>query len=223
MKKPESGNVIFFILLAIFLLGLVTAALRSTGIESAGIDREDVSIKVSQIRQNAGEYEHAVNLVMQNGISENDISFAALDAPSDYGTYNSNPKAEIFNTGGGAARFRSAPSGINDGSGWEFYGNTAIPQMGTDAPELLAVLPNVTEDFCQQVNLINGQTAQQPIDGGGCVNAGAGLRFGSSSHFSAAPNTMDEASFTLKPAPEACVQCSAGSTTYNYYHVLMAR
>lgn len=223
MKKNQSGNVIFFILLAIFLLGLVTAALRSTGIESSGIEREDLSIKISQVRQNAGEIEHAVNLALQNGISESDISFAAADAPSAYGTYNANPKAEIFNPAGGAARFRSAPSGINDGSGWEFYGNTAIPQMGTDKAELVAVLPNVTEAFCTAINAQAGQTTVQPTDDGSCVNAGPSSRFSPLNNFAASPNTMNEATFTLMPAPEACVQCNAGSTTFNYYHVLMAR
>lgn len=230
-NKTQSGNIIFFILLAIFLIGLVTAALRSTGIESSGIDREDLTIKAAQIRQDAAEIEHAVNLVMQNGISENDISFASPDAPSDYGTPGSNPKAEIFSTGGGAARYRPAPAGINDGSGWEFYGTTALPDIGSDKPDLVAVLPNVTEDFCKQINDAVGQTRPvppapiaEPVDDGGCVNAGAALRFSSAVHFpTSGINTMDESTFTAKPAGEACVQCSAGATTYNYYHVLMAR
>ena len=231
IKRSQSGNIIFFILLAIFLIGLVTAALRSTGIESAAIDREDVTIKVSQVRQNAAEIEHAVNLVMQNGISENDISFASTDAPSDYGTPNSNSKAEIFNASGGAARYRPAPPGVNDGSGWEFYGATALPDIGSDKPDLVAVLPNVTKEFCKQVNVINGQyrtvppaTDEEPIDDGSCVNGGQSLRFGSAVHFvTSGFNTMDETTFTAKPAGEACVKCSAGSTSYNYYHVLMGR
>ncbi|MDB5491954.1 MAG: hypothetical protein JWO78_1803 [Micavibrio sp.] len=230
-KNNQAGNIIFFILLAIFLIGLVTAALRSGGIESASIDREDMTIKVSQVRQNAAEIEHAVNLVMQNGISENDISFANADAPSAYGTLNSNPKAEVFNTGGGGARYRPAPSGVNDGSGWEFYGATALPDVGSEKPDLVAVLPNVTKDFCAQVNRINGQfrdappaATAEPIDDGTCVNGGSTLRFGSAVHFpSSSINTMDESSFTAKPAGEACVQCSSGATTYNYYHVLMSR
>jgi hypothetical protein len=230
MNNRQSGNIIFFILLAIFLIGIVTAALRSGGIEGAAVDREDLTIKVSQVRQNASELEHAVNLVMQNGISENDISFADPDAPSDYGTFNSNPRAEIFNTGGGGARYRPAPSGVNDGSGWEFYGTTALPDVGSDKADLVAVLPNVTKDFCVQVNKANGQyrsmppaAAEEPVDDGSCVNAGSGLRFGSATHFlTGGINTMDESTFTAKPAGEACVQCGGGSS-YNFYHVLMAR
>lgn len=227
MSNRQSGNIIFFILLAIFLIGIVTAALRSGGLEGAAVDREDLTIKVSQVRQNAAEIEHAVNLVMQNGISENDITFAQADAPSDYGIPGSNPKAEVFNAAGGGARYRPPPFGVNDGSGWEFYGTTALPDVGSDKPDLVAVLPNVTKDFCDQVNKTNGQyrsvppaSAEEPVDDGSCVNAGPSLRFGSASHFAASANTMDESTFNVKPAGEACVQCG---TDYHFYHVLMAR
>lgn len=223
MRRSESGNIIFFILIAIVMIGLVTAALRSGGLESANIDREDLSIKISQVRQNAGELERAVTLVMQNGISESAISFASPDAPSDYGTYDANAAAEVFNPKGGGARYRRPPSGINDGSGWEFYGSTVLPNVGSDQTDLVAVLPHVTKAFCDKVNAANGQTAQQPTDTGECVNGGAGKRFKTGVLFiTASPNTMDDATFTRKPATEACVECPAGAT-YNYYHLLMGR
>ena len=71
---------------------------------------------------------------------------------------------------------------------------------------------------------INGQTAQQPTDHSECVNGGISRKFTPSIRFvTVSPNTMDESTFTAKPAGEACVQCDAGGTTYNYYHMLMAR
>lgn len=218
-RSRESGNMIFFILLAIVLIGLVTAALRSNGIESASISNEDMTIKVTQVRQNATELEHAVALVLQNDVSESDLSFASVDAPSDYGVYNTNPPAEVFNVKGGGAVWRAPPADINDGSGWEFFGNTALPGVGSDRADLVAVLPNVSKAFCDKVNQITGQTTQTPTDGGSCVNAGQGNRF--KGVFSSIPQTMDVNSFTVQPAGEACVQCDG--PVYEYYHVLMAR
>lgn len=223
MRQRESGNIIFIILLAIVLIGLVTAALRSGGLESAGIDREDLSIKVSQTRQNAAEIERAVAFVLNNGISEVDISFAHPDAPSDYGTYGTNPSAEVFNPQGGAAAWREAPSGISFSSAghWEFYGATALPGAGTDKADLVAVLPDVSESFCGQINQINAQTSAQPSDSGTCVNGGSGDRFKGATPFSATPNTMDAATFSVTPAMEACVVCGDGK--YYYYHALLVR
>lgn len=228
-RPGESGNIIFFILMAIVLIGLVTAALRSTGIETASISHEDLAIKVAQVRQHAAEVEHGVQLVMQNGISEQDISFAHPDAPTQYGSYNANPKAEIFNPAGGGATWRTPPSGIAYSSGgaaaWEYYGDTNAPNVGSDKPDLIAVLPEVSDQFCDEVNRTRNQTSQQPTDNSGsCIDNAATrstLRFGSANGwFPAVADDMDPASFTTLPAPEACVRC--GAVPY-YYHVLMAR
>jgi hypothetical protein len=222
MKRRESGNIIFIILLAIVLIGLVTAALRSGGLESAGIDREDLTIKVAQVRQNAAEIERGVTFVLNNGISETDISFAHPDAPSDYGAYGANPAAEVFNPQGGAAAWRDAPSGIlfSSSGHWEFYGSTAIPGAGSDKADLIAVLPGVTKAFCAQINQINGQTSAQPSDPAACVNGGSADRF-NGAPFAAVPNTMDVPTFTAVPALEACVECAGGD--YHYYHTLLVR
>lgn len=217
--NAESGNMIFFILLAIVLVGLVTAALRSGGIEGANIDREDMVIKVAQIRQNAGELERAVALVLQNGTSESDISFAPNDPSAllDYGTYNSNPSAEVFNPKGGGAIWRLPGSGVNDGSHWEFYGDTAAPGTGSQEADLIAVLPNVTAGFCAEINRINAQI--DPQDTATCIYPG--VRFvPANKPFLAAPNTMDTTTFANGRAGEACVRCGAD---LHYYHVLMAR
>lgn len=218
-RAAESGNMIFFILLAIVLVGLVTAALRSGGIEGANIDREDMVIKVAQVRQNASELERAVALIIENGTSETDLSFAPNDASAliDYGTYNTNPTAEVFNPKGGGAIWRQPPSGVNDGSHWEFYGDTAAPGIGSQEADLIAVLPNVNATFCAEVNRINGQT--NPADTATCLYPG--VRFVPATRpFSSSPNTMDTTTFSNGRGSEACVICGAN---LHYYHVLMGR
>lgn len=228
----ESGNIIFFILLAIVLVGLVTAALRSGGIEGANIDREDMVIKVAQVRQNAAELERAVTLVMQNGISEVEISFAADHSSAvAYGTYDDNAKAEVFNPKGGGAIWRNPPSGVNDGSFWEFYGTTSAPGVGTDRADLIAVLPNVAKSFCDAVNKINEQpVAITPADDATCLTGGTvfkGLTPPDSTPnpFSDPGSPMSETTFrqgpdSVAPAGQACVSCSG---VYHFYHVLLSR
>ncbi|MCB9988168.1 MAG: hypothetical protein H6868_02405 [Rhodospirillales bacterium] len=221
-SDPESGNVIFFILLAIVLIGLVTAALRSGGDEGSNIDRENLVIKTTQVRQYAGELERAVVFVMQNGISEVDIRFAHPDAPSDYGDITVNPTNQVFGRTGGGAEYRQPPSGLNDGSNWEFYGGTHMPDVGSSRAELIAVMPNVTQEFCDKINEMDGyDSAVQPTDGGTCLYSGTSGRFGDATQFSGAPNTTTEATFTVKPAMQGCVECADNSL--HFFHVLMAR
>ncbi len=226
-SSPESGNVIFFILIAIALIGLVTAALRVGSGDGANIDREKLAIVAAQVKQQAGEMEQAITLIINNGASESDIRFAHPDAHADYGTITTTPEFQVFDRAGGAATYRPAPAGVNDGSAWEFYGNTHMPQTGTDRAELLAVLPNVTAGFCETINRMNGYSAT-PTDGAGgagtatCLYSGAAARFDAGTQFSATPNTTDEGTFSVKPAKEGCVRCT-GDDSRHFFHVLMAR
>ena len=217
-RRAESGSVIFFILVAVVLIGLVTVALRGSGLESASIDREALSITVSQVRGYGDELERAVTYILQDGISENDISFAWDDAsaPSEYGTYDTTPRAEVFHPRGGGAIVRNPPARISSASHWEFYGHTAAPDVGSSKADLIAVLPDVSAEFCTKINQMNGHGGQ-PEDTSDCVNGTAGERF--QGNFSGTPNVI-ETGFSRTPATEACVECSG---VYHYYRVLMAR
>jgi hypothetical protein len=229
MENRESGNVIAFILVAIVLIGIVTAAIRGGGNEGGNIDKEQVLIKTTQLLQYAAELERGVQYMMQSGtVSESDIRFAHADAPVDYGNdFNINPQAQMFHRDGGGAGYRVPVGDINNGDQWEFYGHTALPGVGTDRADLIAVLPNLTQEACDKVNEMTGYEAvDQPEDNGAggsfnCIYGGEANRFDDSVQFSPSPNTVDEASFTVLPASRACVKCSDDSL--HFYQVILAR
>lgn len=241
MRSSESGNILFIILIAIFLIGSLTAVIMSSDdSESATIDDETLVIRASEVQRYASELERAVRFITQNGFSESDIRFAATNAPSAYGSFSGNNGNQIFSKDGGGASYRSPPDDINDGSGWEFYGGTAVPGVGSDRADLVAVLPNVTRQFCDRINKLNGQPLITPTDSGAGTSTAnsagdcifmdsAAARFGGSATFYSSPNTMDDASFTQdpntsssRPALQACVQCARDSE-YHFYHVILAR
>lgn len=221
-SESQSGNVFFFILLAIVLIGLVTVALRSGG-GSADIDNETVLINATTVRQYAGELERGIAFILHDGASENDIRFANRHN-ADYGNINDQRTRQVFAAEGGGVEYRLPIPAISGASQWEFYGHTHLPGVGSDRPELVAVLPDVTEAFCTRINKMNNyDQATQPTDNSGdCINAGAAFRFTSAVQFSTGGgiDTTDEASFTVQPAMEGCVQCGAD---YHFFHVLMAR
>ncbi len=232
----------FIILVAVVLIGLLTAAIQMTNRpEGSNIDKEALVIRASEVQRYASELERAVNYIMQNGKSESDIRFAHPDAHSDYGDLSADPDPsdQVFHVSGGGANYRSAPDNINDGSAWEFYGGTHLPGMGTASrAELIAVLPNVTQAFCDKINELNGQTgspadlgAGVPSGGdpGACLAIGAAGRFDDGQQFYTTINTVDDTTFDdapestdPRPAPQACVQCAIGSANH-FYHVLLAR
>lgn len=234
-RPSESGNVIFFILLAIALIALVTAAIRSGGTDSANIDSETLVIRATEVKQYAQELERAVQYIIQNGASEADIRFAHPDAHSDYGDINTNTRYQVFHRNGGGASYRVPDDAIlASAANWEFYGHSHAPFIGSNgAPEadLIAVLPNVAAAFCAKINEMNGfDPTTQPVDtgaGSNCVKSDDSTRFDDSTQYSVTPNEMDQSTFldaetgNEKQAPQACVLCDDG--TYNVYHVLYAR
>lgn len=251
-RRGERGNILFMILIAVALIGILTAAVSRTNKPGgATIDKETLLLRTSEIQRYASELERAVNYVMQNGFSEADIRFAHYDAHADYGDLgaDADKRDQIFDREGGGANYRNPPSSVNDGSAWEFYGGTHIPGMGrSDRAELVAVLPHVTQAFCDKINELNGQagtmtddggSAASAINAGSCVNLGAVGRFDAATQFYTTINTMDETSTSFehdattsaaRPAPQGCVVCSVDTNGANgtsdelhFYHVLMTR
>ena len=241
MKSSESGNILFMILIAVVLVGTLTAAINATSRpEGANIDPETLVIRASEVQRYASELERAITYILQNAISEEDIRFAHYDAHADYGDLgaDADPSDQVFHVDGGGATYRAPPAGINDGSSWEFYGGTHAPGIGTGRADLMAVLPNVTQAFCDKINALNGQSgtpadtggsAASGSDPGNCVNIGALGRFDDAQQFYTSVNSMDETSFeqdpntsAARPAPQGCVACTSGSANH-FYHVIYAR
>lgn len=236
-RHAEKGNVLFIVLLAIALIGALTVAIQSgNNSETSNIDDETLAIRVSEVQRYASELERAVIFVTRNGISESDIRFAHPKANSDYGDLpaDTTPENQVFHAEGGGAEFRSPPNGINNGSPWEFYGTTALPNVGSSAADLIAVLPNVTQSFCERVNAVNNQDSDQPEDtgntatstsnAGACLYGGTHGRFDNAVQFYSSPNTTDSSTFTKLPAKQACVQCVGMSgAPYHFYHVILSR
>lgn len=242
-NQQQNGNVLLIVLLAVVLIGVLTAAIQSTSRpEGANIDDEALILRAGEVQRYASELERAVLYILQSGqVSEADIRFAHADAPDGYGSQDiydgANNVNQVFAREGGGAAYRLPPEGVNDGSRWEFYGGTHVPSVGSDRPELIAVLPNVTEQFCRYINDVVRQPGI-PVDSGGgqasnvnpgaCVYQGENGRFSDEAQFYETANTMKEDTFALdqiseKPltALQACVECSTGG--YHFYHVILAR
>lgn len=227
--STEAGNVIFFVLLGILLLGLLTAALRNSGIESTSVDNETMTINVTRLKDQANALERGVAFIIQNGASENDIRFSHASADPAYGNIANSPQFQIFARSGGGVEYLPPPNGINDGTPWHFYGHTDAPQVGSNAADLIAVLPYINKQACQIINRQLNQTGTMTDDGGsalaaGCVYGPSSMRFSSTGTYSdPVQNTMNEAdtSFTSKPATSGCVTCDDGS--HHYFRVLLAR
>jgi len=223
-----------YILGAIFLMGLLVVLVRGSSTPGSGIDAEQLTLRASQVQRYTNELERAVAYILRNGASESDIRFAnPSSSGGPYGDISVNPSAQVFDVSGGGATYREPPEGINDGTAWQFYATTHIKDLGTDTAasmraELIAVLPNVTENFCDKMNDLNDQDLDLSAgvfhdpNANGCIHAGSGSEFTGTYSSGATTNTIDDTLFTFVPAKQACVRCESDDALH-FYHVLMSR
>lgn len=166
--KTQSGNALFMILIAIFLLGALTALVARTGgnTEETG-DLESASIKISEMMRYVSGVKETVEKLKLNGCSENTISFEK--SPFDgtdtaYVNSNSPPSFEcfVFHPRGGGLTAKSPPSVLLDGLGGAEYGNYIytselyIDDIGTAVypyrGDLMILIPSITDTICKELN-----------------------------------------------------------------------
>ncbi len=161
IHKAQSGNVLWVILMAVVLLGLLTMVLSRSGSQvDQTANTEQLTIKSAQILRYAKTLEDAVQKLKLDGISEKALSFQNTTTATDYTNANCTTTAcRIFDGGGAGLAYRNF-DGANNGEDWIFtgannVGTTANP-VGTTAGgsgnDLVMLLPNVGSALCIQIN-----------------------------------------------------------------------
>ena len=212
--KKQSGNVLFYILIAIFLLGSLTVALRSSGDMEGGIDKESASVKAQQIIRYGAEVAQAVQIILDNGASETDIRFSHPNAAPAQGDITVTPNFQVFSSQGGKALYRNFV-GVTSGS-LQVAGGSArsLPQVGSDKDELYLAIWPINDNICQAINTQLGLSSVPTVD------CGEGNVFSGS--FTSSSTILNTSAFPSLPAPEFCSVCSnLGHTVY--FKTLIAR
>lgn len=232
-RKSERGNVLWFILLAIALLGILTIVLSRGGssVDQSG-DVEQQRVRASEIMRYAKGIEVAVEQMTLRGVSENDLSFANSTTATDYTNANcTETNCLVFDAGGGGQNYMLPAGGTNDGSNWIFTGannvGTAANPVGTTAAvsgnDLVMLLPNITSALCIQINreLAIGTAGAIPTDATGIATTAFTGTFAGGS---VVIIDADPTPFELDGKRAGCfTDVNANPDVNYYYHVLLAR
>lgn len=236
---PEHGNVLWFILIGVVLIAGLTMTLSRSGsnVEKSG-ETEKRSIEALYIMRHAKSIENAVQTLKFQSISENDISFQNPHSTLDYTNTNcADNSCKIFHIEGTGLNYLkpkpawldTAFASANHYSDWIFTGNTCIPAIGTgpdadctDSPrqlELIAILPYIKTNLCQQINTLSKITitgANPPIDTAAAYNTNPAF----TGAFDNA-ESIDDSAQNLWNQSTGCFTNASGHN--HFYHVLLAR
>ncbi|MEM6780965.1 MAG: hypothetical protein AAF569_03790 [Pseudomonadota bacterium] len=239
--KNESGNVLIILLVAIVLLGALTALLtRSGGSTNETGELEQQSIVVSEILRYASSIEAAVTRLRQRGCSENQLSFQYdADGDGDYTDTGETPdyrnanapsdlSCHIFHPNGGGQTYESPEADWLDSThsaivtygDYAFTRRTEIADVGENTEKDLTLFINfIIRDLCVAINNtldLPNPSGEPPVDDGD---------FNSTDLFD---GTFDTGSVSDVNPPELIGEKSgcfkhSSNDQYFFYHVLIAR
>lgn len=238
MIKSQNGNVLWLILLAVGLLGLLAAVIsrsNSSNNQTAGLEK--ARIKASSVLRFGKSVQQSVQqMILNQGISENDLDFLKIDA--DHDNINcSSDECDIFAQNGGGISYRTPAQilGLTDFTeNWHISTNNTVYQFGcdsisSDCTELLMILENVPLSVCLEINKIQKITnpAGEPprinrIIKGNEFN-GTYATTGINTDQIGGTDATNEAP-EVKGKSAACVYEFGGSpASYVYYQVILER
>jgi len=175
-KHSESGNALWFILLAIALLVALTITITRSGENTEQLgDRDRNRVEASDILRQAKGIAAAVDQMRLNGIPENNISFANSTVTGYDNAKCTDGSCLLFGSAGGGLSYKIPSSTWLDQSEsakplfgeWYFYSAACVPGVGSggtgcsaDAAnsELIVALPWVNLGLCIEINRMVGIT-----------------------------------------------------------------
>lgn len=235
IRKSESGNVLFLILIAVALFAAlsyaVTSSTRSGGGDAAS---ETNLVNSSAITQYPASVRTAIiRMIVSNGISDIDLWF---DRPPYTNITAGEEFQVVFHPSGGGATYAEAPPDVMDPAGtnpdgeWFFnmdfeVENIATSENNTAGNEIIAFLPDIRRAICERINSELGITGIPDItptlalnvnknDGEPISTVNPAANMIGSSNMGAGAAELDGQAF-------GCFE--NGNGEYVYYHVLVER
>lgn len=245
-RKNESGNVLFYILIAVALLAALSYAVSSSSRGSlSGVDAEKTRLAVSEILEYANVMGNAVTQLKLRGCKDTEFSFENNITATDYantGDPTGDQTCHIFHVSGGGVQYKE-PEAIwldNAYTAEDFYGElfftgtSCVSDIGgihanctTAAPdslELIMIIPFIQEEICIELNRTLGvgtAGAAPPVDSS---HAWSTTNPEFKGVYTNAVSLLDVGTGDLRGKTSGCFE---GATTpdggFHFYKVLVAR
>ncbi len=232
----QNGNALWLVLVAVALLGFLAGVVskNSSSVNQTG-SIEQARIKATSLLRYSKSVETAVQQMLLNGISENDLDFVAISGAHD-NVNCTTAKCEVFNIAGGGIQYRNTAEILGDTShtdDWFISTENRVYQFGCDdansgCTELLLLAKNIPKSVCLQINRIQGidnpnndAPRQLEILEGSPYTGSYSTTINSS--LIGGTNTTNE-SPQVKGKEAACVfEFGSSQNIYYFYQVLIAR
>lgn len=209
-RSGERGNVLFYILIAVVLFAALgfTVSNMMRGGNADMIGEENAGLYAGEILDYGRIMRQAVqDMRISNGCTDAEIRF--IDSSlTGYGT-SVRSECDLFNPSGGDVNY-TAPHESITASDWLFIGTNIVDGVGTNAPDLIALLPGITQSVCNAINERTGITA---------LGADSDIDFTPFAGTYNGTQTLDSADSHT----HGCLNYDNSGDNYFFYQVLISR
>ncbi len=231
----QSGNALWFILLAVALFGILTATVSSnmSQVEQTG-SKEQNRIKALALIRYAKEIEAGVQRMYLNGVSENDLDFVQMNATYNNPNCNSD-ECDVFAVSGGGVQLRAPEDILGNAASstdWQLTDDNRVYRLGCDehsfdCTELLLLIKHIPTAICLEVNSalgIENPSGDAPQMIGIQEGAGfTGAYNAANSYILGGPNVTQEAPQLSGKSTGCFYEYGGGQNQYFFYQVLTER
>ncbi len=217
MIRNQSGNVIFYILIAVALLAALSFTVSQSGRGSvSNVSLEQSKLFATEIIEYGNNVAMAVSQLRLRGVSADEVSFENTVVAGYTNAACTEADCLIFDIEGGGLTFQSPPPNANDGTDW-VYTTNGIDEIGSTRIDLVMILQNIDQTVCQQINQKLHNTTTIPEENASVsLTKFTGAYVGAVS-ISTTPSTALKSAYCFEG------DNSLPADTYHYYQVLIAR
>lgn len=237
MTNNQSGNVLFYILIAVALLAALSYTVTQSGRGGTSrFSREDAGIAASEIIEYGNVLGNAVSQLRLRGYKDTELSFESNSLDGYTNPNCSEDGCKVFHINGGGVsyitpneKWLDSSSSAQDYYGdMSFYGQACTEDLtcysdGDDNEDLIVFLPFLNKAICVAINDKLGITNpldDAPVDAG-CSGSAVGKFVGVYSESTALMDGAGDISRTSGCFKQGA--CSGINDTYHYYKVLIER
>mgnify|MGYP001627748138 FL=1 len=210
-RESERGNVLFYILIAVVLFAALsyTVGNMMRGGNAEMIAEENASLYAGEILDYGRVMRQATqDMRISNGCDDAQISFTR-ESGDAYEHTSEDVNCQLFNPDGGDVNYTPPHESIT-ASDWVFTGTNIADGVGTTAPDLIALLPDLTLPVCNAINERTSITA---------LGADADIDFTPFTGTYAGTQTLDAADSHT----HGCLNYDNSGDNYFFYQVLISR
>ncbi len=155
-RQAERGSALFYILIGIVLFAALSYSVSSmmSGGSAESIGQEQAKLFGGEVLDYGRALRGAIqDMKISNGCGETEISFET-GGLTGY-TNGTNTSCQVYHNNGGDMNYIKPATEIT-ASDWIFVGSNIVAGVGTAAPDLIAILPNIKKSICDDINLSSG-------------------------------------------------------------------